>query len=337
MRLDYILPWYAVLILALLALTFLILCLTMKKWRKPKNFRRVAILFLMVIVLARPTLPGGMSEKADSNITAFFVVDLTGSMGAEDVNGGSRLDQAKKDMLEIIDNINIARFAITVQDTATYNLMPVSRDRDAAKDVINNLALKPTDASMGTDIVELLTVANTTMSNYAKRFPDSENIVFILTDGENALNYNNSPSTSQLPNVLFAKAKVGVILGYGSTSGAPVPIIRSTQSRFLTNEDGTEPTDEQTYISGVTSRINEEYLNEIAKKYELGYIHRDNTDDFVSGLKVKLNEDINFDQGTSIYSHTDLYWLFAILLAALVLWEFYGAINMVLAERERNK
>lgn len=338
MRLDFILPWYAVLILALLTLAFLILCLSTKKWRRPKNFRRVAILFLMVAILARPTLPGGMDERADSNITAFFVVDLTGSMAAEDVNDGSRLDQAKKDMLEIINTINISRFSIIVQDSATYNLMPASRDKDAAKDIIENLAPKPTDASMGTNLVELLTVANTTLLNYAKRFPDSQNIVFILTDGENALNHKNDAETSELPNSLFVKAAAGVVLGYGSTTGAPLPFIESAQSGFLTSEeDAVDTVEAQRYLSGVVSRIDEEYLKKIAEKYDFSYIHRDNAGQFASSLKLKLDEEVDFDQNGSINSRTDLYWLFAIILAALVLWEFFNVINMVLAEREKNK
>ena len=330
MRLDYILPWYVIAVLLLLIFAYTILCLINKKYRRPRNFRRIIALLLVATILARPTLPGNVSETASSNITAFFVVDATGSMAVKDVNGQSRLEQAKKDMLEIIDQITIARYAIIVQDNTTYPLLPVSYDKEAAIDVIKNMAIKPTSYSIGTYIPDLLSSANVSIANYIKRFPNGENLVLIFSDGENAFNpgLSDNNATRDLPNGLFINVTAGAVLGYGSETGSEIPYIKTPGIDF-SNSDYL-PADNK-------SKADKKYLEQIAEKYNFVYMHRDNGDSFVQSLKLKLNEDIDFNQENRIESRIDLYWLFALALLVLLLWDFYDVMNMVLSEREKKK
>lgn len=337
MMFEPVLPWAVVIVLAGLSLAYLILCMINKNYRKPKNFRRIAILMLMTLIIARPTFPGKVVESEISNISAYFVVDLTNSMGVEDVNGKSRIEQVKADMLEIIDSINISRIAVIVQDSRTYTLIPNSSDVASAKEAIANISLKSSDSSNGTNLVELLQTASNSSENYMKRFPNRESVVFIFSDGENALNYSGNNETSELPNMLFPKASAGVVLGYGSVEGGPVPIVKGIGAE---ESESTDSSDESVNnspetLDGVVSKIDENYLKQIADKYTFSYIHRTDGSEFAKSLKLQLSEKVDFDNSSQIMSRIDVYWVFAIIAVILLFWNFYGALNMVLAEREK--
>ena len=226
--------------------------------------------------------------------------------------------------------------------------MPVSYDKTAARDAINNLSFRPSSKSTGTNIVELLSEANMTLANYDKRYPDDEKIVFIFSDGENAFNYNQEGSgtaSRDLPDGLFMKADGGAVLGYGGKTQSAVPKIEDdTWMSFLKKDETKEEENTETkteakkqYLYQSYSKIDEEYLKQIADKYGFSYTHRDNDGTFVSDLKLKLSEKVDSNQSKQIASRIDIYWILALAMLVLLLWEFYDSMNMVLAEREKKK
>ena len=80
MKLMPIIPGWILVIAAVAILALFILCLVKKKNRNTDNFRRIGILLLIVMVMCRPVIRGGVSEAQLTNINVYFLIDATNSM-----------------------------------------------------------------------------------------------------------------------------------------------------------------------------------------------------------------------------------------------------------------
>ena len=80
MTFSPMIPVIIIYILAAGILAFLVFCIMNKKFRKLKVFRRIAIVALIVLSLARPGIGRSNVERELSDTNVFFVIDNPGSM-----------------------------------------------------------------------------------------------------------------------------------------------------------------------------------------------------------------------------------------------------------------
>ncbi|MBR0134235.1 VWA domain-containing protein [Candidatus Saccharibacteria bacterium] len=341
MRFYPIVPIYIIAPLATIAIALLVICLAKKKQRNKKNIRRIAMLLLMTIILTRPVFIGAQAQSEYNNLNFFFVVDATTSMSARDVNGGNRYTKVAKDIYDIVKEFPGSRYSVTVEDSLIYTAVPMTTSMDFISSIWNEksasdssfglVSPKLMSRSNGTNLNELLDYSEKRVVDYAKKYPNRKNIYFFMSDGENSLG-NTITGYSSLRLVIDG----GAVLGYGSKDGSPMydvgnayrsvdkcisPII--SRSTFELDENGC-----------IVSRLNEKILNNIADILSIDYYHRE-TGGVPSALINKINALMSYSVADeSADSFADTYWLFGMILIALLLWDFRDVLDSVMRERE---
>ena len=145
MRFFPMIPLVFIIVYAAIVVGMLIVCLINKRWRKRGNFRRIAMLGIIALILARPSFPNGASEAQTNNLTIFFIVDMSNSMAVKDQNGGKkyRFEQVSEDINSIISAFPGSRYSMIALDTGIYTAMPISTNIDSARSAADNLTQSP--------------------------------------------------------------------------------------------------------------------------------------------------------------------------------------------------
>ena len=112
---------------------------------------------LIVIVAADPALGGGRAAVKRSDANVLFVVDTTGSMAAEDYNGGEpRLAGVRHDIAALADEFPGAHFALVTFNSRTRVIVPWTTDRGALDSATQLLRQEWTLYAQGTRLDEPL-------------------------------------------------------------------------------------------------------------------------------------------------------------------------------------
>ena len=340
MILNPILPIYILVVLLALSVIAAAVCVINKKHRKVKNFIRISIVALIVMALFRPMVPfESRKQEAHSNIVLFFVIDDTGSMAVEDEDGGIAREEAmKQDIKDIINSFEAPRIAFFTQDAVTYRMMPATSDVKTALNLAENLRAKATKDSEGTNLAKLFTEAANYMNTYLEADKDAEFVVFLMSDGENAI---NSTTNYEIKDSSFQNATYGAVVGYGSEEGGKVPNIVATYDKdngiISYHRDTGDP-----FIRGqnneyVISSINEDFLKKTAQSYNFTYTKTGNVKSLLSEARKKTGDKLIFEEAKDSTNAFELYWIFMMLVIVLLLIEFARDFNSMLAEREAKK
>lgn len=347
MRFYPVVPLYVLVPFIAIIIALLILCTAKKKLRKKKNIRRIIMLALIAIILARPVFMDGSSKNEINNLNLFFVVDATNSMSVTDVEGSSRYVKAAKDVYDIVKALPGSRYSVIIQDSVAYVAVPMSTSTDFVSSIWNDKA--PTDAKAGkglftpktisrgsgTDLNSLLSLANEKIHSYKKSFPTRKNILFFLSDGENTEG-NTIDSLSTLRNDIDG----GAVFGYGSTKGGFILNNDSGAKSPYVKYDGKDLSVETTDEDGcdgkncVISKIHENILKSIADRSGIEYYHREKggiPSSIIDAIKDVTKYDTD-DESTSTFR--DIYWIFSMILIVLLLWDFREVLDSVMREKE---
>lgn len=332
-----IIPIYALIILGALVIGLTVFCIINRNHRKMSNFIRLGISILLILAMLRPMVPfKAKNEEARTNIVLYFVVDNTGSMAVKDEGGIAREDALKQDMQDIINSFEAPRVAIFAQDAVTYRMMPATSDVKTALSLAENLHAKATLSSEGTDLKKLFTEASNYMNNYLESDKDAEFIVFLMSDGEDAI---NGSTEYNIEDGSFEKATYGAVIGYGSAKGGQVPnIIEDYSGGIITYRKNKDIP----YILGkdgqeVVSSMNEGYLKSVAKSYNFTYAKAGDIKSLVETAKGKVGNKLVFEEVVDSTTAFELYWIFMLFTCVLLLIEFARDFNGILAEREAKK
>jgi Ca-activated chloride channel family protein len=149
-------------------------------WRLHLPFYcRLAALALLVVALARPQLGYAWEETTTEGIDIQLVLDVSGSMGAEDFAPRNRLEVAKKVLADFVagrpgDRIGLVAFA-----GASLTKAPATTDRELLEQLIDSLALHtlPDGTAIG------LALANAAAR--LEKSPAKSRIAVLVTDGDN--------------------------------------------------------------------------------------------------------------------------------------------------------
>lgn len=321
-----------------------------KSSRNLATLRRLLMVLLLCIALLRPTITGGKSRQVSTGVTVFFAIDNTNSMATKDVDGNSRLSALKKDVRTILKSFLGSHYSIFVQDAFTYNIVPSTTDLNAVASTIDNMQTRPRNLANQTNLNDLLSQVDGKIKTYSKDHPESQNVVIIMSDGENTADEGANAQKG-----LFKDVAVGAVIGYGTAEGGRVPayiyekIIETDglkrPANFIYNylQDGcygdllSVCSEEDADLH--KSKIDESFLTNIASEYGFGYTH--STGELDSSWTEKLKKNVvvetTEDKASSVASDIELYWLFALVALALLLWDFSNSLDLLLSEQEVKK
>ena len=328
MTFNSIIPVYIIVILLVACLCFTVFCISKKEFRHTKFFRRIGLIVLLLCTMARPaTYDVTPTRVVYNNLDVYFIVDMSGSMSAKDCDGGStmRYKMAIDDILEISRRFNGSSFSIIASDYSTYTALPLTSDYNMLVTAVNSLSPKNSSLSADSNINDALKQAADHIVRSQNQSTTKRGVVlFYLGDGE-----DNTNDSIVIPAELKSVALTGLVLGYGTESGAQLYKINS--SGQITND---EIKDE--YDRNIVSRLNKTNIAKIGDELGLKYSYRNN-----GMVDVKLLDGIN--QGLQEYvmedrdNYKEYYWISALGFIALLLWEFSYILNKILLERKPMK
>lgn len=326
MILNPILPIYIIALLAIFIVALSVFCIIKKKYRSVATLRRILVLVFLLITLLRPSLADGTVQQVSMDVTLFLIIDNSNSMYVEDVNGDTRMSALKKDALKIIKTFPGAHYSILALDKATYTLLPTTTDLNATIVGIDTLDATSSQDSSGSNLNDLIVFAQEGIKQYNKKHPESQNIVVLMSDGETTTDSVDAISFSS-----FKAVSAGLVLGYGSSEGGVAPYFASYANRGVVKENQ--------YCSSCISKINEDYLQKVASNYHFKYTHSYGDIDtaLINNLKDTAKSKIDTSSNKSAASNTEFYWIFALIVLVLLLWEFASSFNVILSEYEVKK
>lgn len=316
MRLLWLFP--PVIVIGLFG-TLTITCLWLAVHRPTRRLswlRRTLLVALMAIMTATPAVPAPGQPQRETNVEAYFVVDTTGSMAAEDYNGSApRLEGVRKDLNAITAALAGSRFAIIGWNSVAVQQLPLSTDARAVTSWTDTVRQEVTDTSTGSDLAAPLKLLKHTLENSQLRNPQNVRIVFFLSDGEVRSAHTGVDGYKQLRSLVDG----GFVLGYGTEVGG----------RMKLNDGIIPPALQPNYIIDpatnreAISKLESSNLQAIAKGLGINYMHRtapDNASSLVSTINIqeKIATAKTFGK-----LYRQLLWPFAIAFAVLLAWEVW--------------
>ena len=293
---------------------------------------RVVLVLACGVLLLRPGVPGGHVRTLASATDVVIAVDTTASMVAEDWDGAksasagtvdrTRMAGVREDVRRIAEAYPGARFALITFDANAVLRLPLTTDTGALVSAVEVLQPEVTRQSKGSSIGIANQLLTQTLQNAQKASPDRARMVFYLGDGEQTVSTEPEPFDS-------AKKLIsgGEVLGYGTSQGGPM---RETTGAFGDTASGSGE-----YIqyqgSDALSRIDEKNLQRIASELGVTYEHR--AADAKTVLPPAPKSTTAYREDDPLTQPTDLSWIVALVVAALLCAEITRATMLVVRMR----
>jgi len=173
----------------------------------------IALLFF-IMALARPQSSSSRKEVTSDGIDIILALDISTSMLAEDLKP-NRIEAAKKNAIEFIDNRESDRIGLVVFAGESYTSCPITSDHTVLKNLITNLK---------SGVIIDGTAIGLGLSTAISRLKDSKaksKVIVLLTDGSNNSG-NIAPETaSEIAQVYNIKVYT---IGIGTKGKAPYPM-----------------------------------------------------------------------------------------------------------------
>jgi len=226
----------------------------------------VAFGFLLV-GMADPQVGSKMEEEKRKAADLMILLDVSNSMLSQDMPP-NRLENAKRAITQLIDNLHGDRIGIIVFAGEAYVQLPITTDYSAAKLFLNtiNTNMVPTQ---GTAIGAAIDLG---MKSFD--FKDGTGkAMIIITDGEN----HEDDAVASAKYAAEKDVMVNVI-GMGSAEGSPIPIYQNGKEvGFHTDSAG----------HTVISKLNEDMCKEITAAGNGAYVRATNAN---SGLNIVMDQ-----------------------------------------------
>ena len=259
---------------------------------------------LLIIGIADPQVGNHIDEVKKKGADIMIVLDVSNSMLSQDY-APSRLENAKRALAQLIDNLHEDRIGIIVFAGEPYVQMPITTDYSAAKIFLNtiNTGMVPVQ---GTAIGAALDLG-------VKSFDYKDGTgkaIILMTDGEN----HEDDAITAAQNA-HDKGVVVHVIGFGSPQGAPVPIYdNGKQVGFHLDSAG----------HTVISKLNEDMCKQVAVAGNGVYIR---ATDANSGLGIVMDQIHKMKQKTydskSFKDFEDRFQFFIAIALFLFIAEFF--------------
>jgi Ca-activated chloride channel family protein len=277
---------------------------------------RLAMLLACFVMLLRPGLPGGATQTLATDTDIVLVVDTTASIVAEDWDGGEpRLDGVRADIQAIVDEYPGARFALITFAASADLRMPLTTDSTALIGSLDVLRPEVTSQSRGSSIGIASSLLEETLSSASASSPDRSRMVFYFGDGEQT---DGSQPESFAGSANLTDA--GAVFGYGTTEGGPMKLttgaVNGEDSGYIQYEG-----------QNAMSVIDEANLQAIAE--DLGVEYQARSADAEIVLPETPSTTTNYSESGEVGNVTELYWIAALLVMALLGVELARATLLV--------
>ena len=213
---------------------------------------RLTAVALLVIGASRPQWGREVVRRGSTGSDVVLVVDVSASMDARDVPP-SRLDEARREALAVIDRLAGSRFGVVAFAGDAIRLCPPTLDRAAARLTIEGLS-SVAIAEPGTDLGKGLHTALRLLPNGRR----DEQVIVLWTDGEDL----EQGGPGAVEDVVRSGVRLFAI-GVGTPAGDVVPVV-DEHARVVDikrDENGV----------AVRSRLDDGLLRQIARRTRGGY------------------------------------------------------------------
>lgn len=359
MTVDPLLPWPAVVALGALA----VVTLAVRLRRRPGAgavARSFGIAAAALLVVVDPATTGGRSEARRVDADVLFVVDTTASMAAEDYGPDAagrsdlpRLDGVRADIADLAANFPGAHFSLVRFDTQARIDLPWTTDVNALDTAISVLRQERAAYSRGSQLDLALAAIAEQVPRRSSTDEGGHTVVFYFSDGERTAPTAGGPTIAQhaaemlgpaidaeaaladgeLPESfaeLAGTVDAGAVFGYGTAEGARM---REFVGRDQRQGPGADPylIDPATGEHAV-SRADERTLRGIADDLGVPYLHR-RTPGGLDDLAADIRAAAAASDAGARETRDRLYWIPALALVALVLWQAAVSVDELAATR----
>lgn len=292
---------------------------------------------LLVFAAARPGFdlnddhpaeqPKGASA-VDPNLNVFFVVDRSVNLRVQDFGDHeSRMAGVRADISALINEYPRARFELLSFASKGAVDWPLSDDSWSLQSLVHGLSpytLVAPDAMYQANPTAARDELTKQLEAAAERFKDSTSLVFYF--GSGAAGTHATAASFDLPD---EAASGGAVLGYGTPAGGPIPQGWVGATKVYQNDPATG--------APLNSTLDEATLKKIAGELGVPYFHREAGQSITAVLPsvdpVAASDDENPLHASKLVERRELYWVFTLLAAALVL----GEIVLTIREFRRNR
>lgn len=307
MRINPIIPIW---LMAILCVGMLFL----KRRNMRAYIRQIIAVVLIFLINLRIMVPSANVSTNTQTLDTYvlFVVDDTISMLARDYDGDTeRLTAVKNDCSHIIEQLDGAKFAVISFNNNANLVAPYTDNSEYANDVIDSLYPLDSLYARGTSMNVCLDVMTDTLKR-AREKADGSVVVFFISDGE-------ITNEDKLESFKAAAKYVdgGAVLGYGTKDGGNMYV----KSYYTDQEELLEDTSGYPRKPAV-SKIDEKNLKSIADDLGISYINMNDSTNVDPVIK-KIQREVTGDSKTGkVKGFVDIYYIFAAMLAALLVLDF---------------
>ncbi|MBM9459420.1 VWA domain-containing protein [Nocardioides sp. zg-536] len=290
--------------------------------------RRIGIVLAFVAVLLRPGFGQADVATQAADIDVLVVVDRTRSMAALDAADRSpRITAAKADLTALAEEVPGARFGMLAFGAEARLVLPFSTDVNAFRAAVDTLYLEGPKDGVGSRADRPVPELTEVLERVAEQRPDRRRVVVYVGDGEDTGGAAGGEDHS-FADVADLVAG-GVVLGYGTEQGAPMPAAAD-----LSDADGLVD-DPETNQSAI-SRADPDNLREIAEELDVDYVDRGDAESAEDLDRVVADLSPSYDdseRGAAQGAEHDLTWVFGLVLGALLAGELVAAWRAVWRSR----
>lgn len=291
--------------------------------------RRVVIVLLLLAASLRPGIGEFSSETVviTRDIDVFLVVDTTGSIAADDIGDElTRLDLVKQDINALVEQYPGARFSLITFDSTPAQRIPLSTDLGAVLTAVNVLTPEITLYSRGSSITGALELLADRLDAAATLYPERSRAIFYFGDGEQTSDLEPDDMS-----VLRELIVGGSVFGYGTTEGGRMLEQHGHYSADREREPIVDASQNDRPVA--LSRIDEQNLRIIAEQLGVSYHHR-SLEQEVPVIPINAPEGTIVEGAQSqMRVAAELYWILALAIIPLMLWEWMLLLNNLLLTR----
>ncbi|WP_436701534.1 VWA domain-containing protein [Nocardioides sp. BYT-33-1] len=288
--------------------------------------RRLGIVLLFVVILLRPGFGRADVPTQLADVDVVVVIDRTRSMAALDHPGDAgqqpRITGAKADLAALAEALPGARFGMLAFGTDARVVLPFTSDSAAFGAAVETLYLEGPKDGVGSRADRPVPELRDMLERAASKAPERRRIVVYVGDGEDTTSEGDDASYADLDDLVAG----GVVLGYGTPEGAPMP-----QDDALDGSLGYVQ-DPETGDTAV-SRADPDRLREIADELGVPFEHRTGPgrlEEVAESFRASYSDGAG---GRERPAKHDLTWLAAVLLLGLLLLELHAGWRAVWSSR----
>lgn len=213
-------------------------------------FFRNTIAFL-ILTIAYPFYGNKRVDVSIKSMELVLSIDISNSMNTNDIDKKiSRLEIAKRAIIQLINNLHGERLGIVVFAGGAYVHLPLTNDYHVAKMFVNEIQSNMI-SHQGTNIAQALTISKEMFS----KLNTSKGII-LVTDGE-----NHEENPNKILNQIKNDRIQICVLGIGTNEGGLIPNYPNRPELGYKSDE---------YGQSIVSKVNNKFIHDIASKAD-GY------------------------------------------------------------------